>query len=252
MKKTLLTLAFTAFLAATAPVSAQVVIAGFDRFNDPFSNQVTSAPVTLPGISATLTVSGTGTSDWYRSNTGSNDGTFGPDLTGADNTTTTSYFGALTTTSVNDQSGFYLDISLSNGSAEDITLESLAFDVWRDFDGGPPRWDLSVVSGDLTVGYVGQTAFISQKNGSPLADNANDYADLNMVTLGGLTDNTLAVGESAVLRLQVWESSFTLSRAGVTRIDNIGVVAVPEPSAYVLFLGFTVLGLVLLRRRSIA
>lgn len=256
MKKPLWILVSTAIFGVAASLSAQVsVVAGFDRFNDPFSNRVTSSFVNLTGITATIEASNSAgsTTDWFRSDVGSNDGTFGTFLTGADDTATTSYFGALTTRGNlgNDQSGFYLDISLSNNSGSDIELESLAFDAWRDFDGGPPRWDLSVASGDLTNGFVAQTAFITAQGSTPNSLNNNDYTDLNMVGLGALADNTLADGESAVLRLQIWESSFTLDAAGVMRVDNIAVTGavVPEPATYALLSGTAVLGLVLLRRR---
>ena len=204
-----------------------VILAGFDRFDDPFiGDQTTDAAIVYPGVTATLTVSGVNNSEWFRANTGSNDGTFGPLVTGADNTQTTAAFGSLTTVAVNDQDAFFLEISIINNSGADLVLDSVVFDSWRDFNGSPPRWDLEVMSGDLTVGYVGQTAFIDQMGVSPAPLNANDYPDFNMASpVSALPDRTLKDGESAVLQIQVWESDFTRGTPGKISIDNIAILA---------------------------
>lgn len=214
------------------PVTGQDIVAGFDRFDDPFTgDQTTDAAIVYPGVTATLTVSGVNNSEWYRVDNGCNDGTFGPTKVGADNTQTGPFYGALTTAGVVNQDDFYLEIEIVNNSVRPLELVSVAFDVWRDFNGSPPRVDLVVISGDLTNGYAGQTAFIDQQGASPSSLNANDYADLNMVNpVTSLADHTLDVGESAVLQLQVWESTFTLTTAGRYSFDNIAVLAVPIPA----------------------
>ncbi|VGO21876.1 hypothetical protein [Pontiella sulfatireligans] len=231
-------------------VQAELLL-GFDQWANPFSNQGNSASFVGTDVSGSMTYSGgtNSASEWFNGDSGSNDGTFGPSLTGADNTGTTAFLGGLATKGVNDQSAFAVFVTINNDHATDnLVINNFVFDTWREFAGSPPRWDL-YGSGDITSGFLKQTAFISNL-GAPATANANDYTDLSM-NLGNIGDNVLAAGESATFELRVWESTSSINQVGKSWIDNVGIdgvfQAVPEPATLGLIVMFGG-GLVVARR----
>ena len=249
MKKTML---FIAALASVVSISQAGLLLGFDRWGDPFASQNNAASFTAADVSGSMTYSGgTGAAaNWFRGDKGSNDGTFGPSLTGANNTGTTGYFGALSLKGVNDQSSFAVFVTINNNHAtDDLVINNFVFDTWREFGGSPPRWDL-YGSGDITTGFLKQTGFVSNL-GTPAALNANDYTDMQM-SLTAIGDNVLAAGESATFELRVWENSTTINQAGKSWIDNVGIdgtfQAVPEPATLGL-IAFSGGALLIVRRR---
>ena len=133
-------------------------------------------------------------------------------------------------------------LTVTNNSAFDLTLEQLHINVRMDNSASDILHDVTYVSGDLaeTDGTL-----ITQVNTGP-APNFNMVGYSTSLSSGGITDLTLASGESATISYAV---SNTNGSAWV-RADNFAISGslVPEPTTTAL-LGLGGLALILRRRK---
>ncbi len=133
-------------------------------------------------------------------------------------------------------------LTVTNNSAFDLTLEQLHINVRIDNSASDILHDVTYVSGDLaeTDGTL-----ITQVNTGP-APNFNMVGYSTSLSSGGITDLTLASGESATISYAV---SNTNGSAWV-RADNFAISGslVPEPTTTAL-LGLGGLALILRRRK---
>lgn len=134
---------------------------------------------------------------------------------------------------------FDIDLTVTNNSAFDLTLEQIHINVRIDSGSSDTLHDITYVSGDLaeTDGTL-----IKQVNTGP-GPNTNMVGYSTSLAGGGITDLTLASGESATIRYSVDGSGTAWVRA-----DNFAISGslVPEPGSLAL-LGLG--GLCVLRRR---
>jgi hypothetical protein len=171
-----------------------------------------------PGIAGALSV---GHSSVVSTIGNSTDGFYGPD---------SSYSGASTSSvevykllgSEHSATKSYVDISIINNTGVMIGLDAIVFDFSRWFTNSPTSISVTYLSGDLDL--EDSTLLASYADLGVLGTNA-DYNDFS-VSLAGLADVNLAVGESASFRLQAAVANGANSSSG---LDNVGVVIIRDP-----------------------
>lgn len=247
-----LTALVASLAAGSMSASGAVVVAGWDAFD---SNTAPSSTVTAAGITATA-VAG----DWSNADSNgrgsSKDSTWGTFDGNGNAASVVTTVGAANLTAFNGVASAQVTLTITNGGTVDFDLASFHMDVVAFRPNAPRAYALNVLAGsDITVGNVFTSAddAITHLGGGLLSDDIDplthdQHDDINL-SLAGLADHTLAVGESAMI--QIAFSSGTGAGGGHHLfLDNVAVsgdaVTIPEPSS-ALLLGLG--GLALLGRR---
>jgi MYXO-CTERM domain-containing protein len=216
-------------LLALSPSAHAAVLAGWETW----TAGGRSATTVATGVTAFSTE---GAGDWREaSQAASNDGTFGT-VSGASTATGAAASG--THIGQTTSSGEYT-FTITAGAVP-LTLEGFHFDARRKRAGSPAAWVAAVISGNITIGQLGNGTL-----GNTLGTvGPSDHDDFNF-DLTALADNLLAPGESATFRISF--SGGTVSNTDqITYLDNVAITGIPEPGAALLGgLGL----LALLRRR---
>lgn len=226
MKRTL-TLVTSAF-AATTMTSSAALVAGWTSWD------TTAATQAVDATTAFAKTVGTWNPEFRASH---GDGTFGSQIAGADTTIGIDSSGhkyGLRNPSSN--MGGTLDFTITDTSGVDRDLAWFGFDSIQR-GSGAASYVLSVLSGDITNGPItGGAGTIGNRTSPP-----NDLDNFD-VDLTGLADSTLDANGTVTFRIE-----FTQASGRHLELDNVGIAAVPEPSA----LGLVALsgGLLLRRRR---
>lgn len=247
MMKKLVALAVAAALLVPASAEASL-LAGFDTFDaDP-----SAANFVDTGITASLTHAGTRFSNGRGA---SNDGTFGS-FAGPPTAAQTFGFVGAALAYANGTSGT-ITISITNNSAADLNLGTLEFDGLGFRNNGSRDYALSVLAGSgISVGSVAGGSGTITAIGTTAAAvgqsaTGTDLHEEVVISLTGLADSTLAIGESASFALD-FSGGVVGSGGNDVLIDNIGITsaaAIPEPSSLAL-LGICSAGIVARRRRK--
>jgi hypothetical protein len=201
-------------VAAKLPVLPATLIAGWDSWSS------SSAPVstaTVSGVTATAMASGTG-GNWSNSdNNGrgsSKDMTWGSFDGNGDAANFATNQGPDNLTLTNGLSDGELTFTITNNGTGDVDLNSFHMDAVAFRPNAARTYALNVLSGDMTIGNVftsdapasnNSTNAITHLGGSlltddldPLTHDQHDDIDIDMT---GLSDHTLAPGESAVIQI---------------------------------------------------
>jgi len=246
-KKTLLLL--SSLLGSSISASGALFV-GWEVW-DGVTTTSTSEPasLTMGGLSGSVAgvpASGANISTFTNAtadNAASADGTFGPLSTPAADTSITGGAGIV----VASGGEGYFDFTVNYTGATDVDLTTFSFDAGAFRPNASRDWELSVQSGSLTTGSVATSSAPVDHSGG--GGGMNSLSNWNYdVDLSGLTDNTLANGESVVFRLN-WTGG-TAQGGHHLMLDNVGITAVPEPSTIALLLGTAALAFVGYRRRS--
>ena len=136
-----------------------------------------------------------------------------------------------------------VDVSITNNTGGDLTLDTFHFDIGK---------VLSTASNDVALQYLSGnladpdgTAINSATGLTALADSDEaDWGDFDW-SLAGLSDRTLANGESATFRLTFSNGSNDGQALG---LDNIAISGTPTPEPATMSL-LALGGLALVRRR---
>lgn len=260
MKKLLLMALFAA-LAMPQGVQADILIAGIDDWDS------TTAPTVgnvAAGFTATATASAS-TGSWSIADTGadlgrgsSDDTTWGTFDGNGTAASSVSNVGTANITVTNGRPSAEVTLVLTNNGVDDYDLNAFHLDALAFRPNAPRTYTLNVLSGDITNGVVFASGVPANDNstnaithlGGGLAGH-DQHDDLD-ISLAGLADNTLAVGESATI--QIAFSAGTGSGGGHHLfVDNVAVsgdiaVTIPEPSSLAL-LGLAGMGLIARRRK---
>ncbi|MEN8775219.1 MAG: PEP-CTERM sorting domain-containing protein [Akkermansiaceae bacterium] len=265
MKKTNKTLSALAIslAAGSMSVSAATVVAGWDSWD---STTAPSSTVTAAGITASATASAS-TGSWSNADSGGDPGrgssvdtTWGTFDGNGNAASAVTNVGVANLTVTNGRPSAELTLTITNGGPVDMDLAAFHMDVVAFRPNAPRTYSLNVLAGsDISIGTVFASA------GTPMNDNStNDithiggalgtghdvHEDLD-IDLSGLADNTLSVGETAII--QIAFSNGTGSGGGHHLfLDNVAIsgdaVVVPEPSSFLL-LGLSMLALLGRRRK---
>jgi hypothetical protein len=110
-----------------------------------------------------------------------------------------------------------ISMALTNWTGYDIVLDSLHYDAAKMWNKGPKTITVSI-SGDVTsASLFTNDVFLTQFSGT-----SGDYDDFD-IDLTGLTDRTLAHGESALIQFSISDGDPSNSNA-VCVIDNIALL----------------------------
>ena len=259
MKKLFLLAMFAAF-AMPQGVEADILIAGIDDWDS------TAAPTVgnvATGFTATATASAS-TGAWSISDSGGDPGrgssvdttwgTFDGNGTAASAVTNV---GTSNFTVTNARPTAEVTLTLTNNGPDDYDLNAFHFDAIAFRFRAPTGYTLSVLSGsDIDVGEVVSTptgTIGALGSGAALTDSNHDgHQDID-IDLTGLADNTLAVGETAIIQIDFTGGDGSNSGGHHLFLDNVAVsgdiaVAIPEPSSLAL-LGLAGVGMFVRRRK---
>lgn len=203
---------------------AAQIISGWDRAKNPPSTNIfiRSSDIQATNINAFVSLSSTTggnvTNDWAIASQGSGDGTFGT-FSGAFLNDGSSTNGAY----LSKVAGVYMDCTVQNTGSTAYDLDGFHFDVWRKFGtSGIPSVSV-LVGGGITAGtLLFSTNGLTALGSAPPITGA-DYSDVD-IPLSGLTDHTLAAGESVTFRILITGTQ------GSTFIDNValtGTISTP-------------------------
>ena len=180
-------------LLLAGSAEADSILAGWEAWHATNANQ--PATIIAPGLTGTMTPStdpalGDGDGNWTATGTsGSRDGDFGT-LPGADTLSGSSLLAR--------GNGVYLDFTITNTGTTSRDLNTFHMDGWI-------RWNEAFVpsvsilpGGGITAGTLPTSATWIALGATPPAD--ADYTD-DDISLVGLSDHTLAAGESATFRI---------------------------------------------------
>ena len=207
MKASLTYLVTTAFIMTIAASSqAGEILAAWDGWPD-FS--ATSAPYTQADYLAKgISVSLSGKGNWLRGAKGSNDKTFGTKEGAAISSSARSgYIATKADTSEN-----YLEFVLTNNRDAAIDLDSIHFDLQRQWGTAPRYYKLMSMGTGISRGLIIKNEYLPFK--TPLD---TDYADIDAPIT--LDDSQLAPGESAIFRLIISGGKGTTPMF----IDNVAI-----------------------------
>jgi hypothetical protein len=167
------------------------LVAGWDNFDSASSLSVTSVGA---GVTATATVTGTG----WSNNDGLGRGS-------SKDTTWGTFEGPAAVDAGSTAVG--VNLTLTNGAAADLELNSFHMDAVAIRPNAARTYAWNVLSGDMTIGNVFTSAddAITHLGGNLLTDDldplTHDQHDDIKIGMSGLTEHTLAVGESAVIQI---------------------------------------------------
>jgi hypothetical protein len=215
-----------ALMIAAGTASANLLI-GWDGGDTSSTN--------MTGITGTL---GTGGIVRFKEKASSNDGTYGPTITGASTDPNNAYAYEAKAKAGNDT----LRVQIINGTGQELSLDKLVFDYGRWNDASPANVTIRYGYGDLEV--VGGTEI--QTIAGTVKNWVDDYDDFE-IALTGLSDYVLADGEKATFELVVSNASDNTFSSG---LDNVGFTGsvIPEPAAMGM-LGLGAFLLLAIRRR---
>lgn len=243
MKKALFML-FAAVATLNMPVAASAdLLIAWDTYTNPDNGSTQNAAFTASGFSGSFV---TDTNAWGQTTTGGLAGsTFGT-LDSSTATGTGEYDNAGGShLSLNNAAVGFIDITVTNSTADDYVLDTFHFDHGATRPGAADAWTLSVESGALTAGTV-------NSGGAPNGGGATAAWGEFDESLSGLADNTLEAGQSVVFRLNLARDSTQGPAGHHAYLDNIAitgsVAAIPEPSSLAI-LGLAGLGLFVHRRK---
>lgn len=236
-----------ALIASHSSGHGAVLLAGFYDAGTDATVTGLSANTTATDIAATFDGRGRQSAT---NNFGSTDGDFGSAASGAPTAlATVAPYAAAYRSNVDNT------FTITNNSTSDVSLETIAFDFHNNDNPARDYFDivnLIYLSGDLT-GIAGNTTLNTwssiPRHTALSSVQGGDWQDYDF-SLTGLTDYTLAPGESASFRISSASTDTALANnQNFGALDNIGFIgtigAVPEPRAALL----GCLGLVLLLRR---
>lgn len=252
MKKLTLLFALAAF---AMPQAAQAdVVVGWDTWD---SSTAPTSTVSSPGVTAIAAASAS-TGNWAAGEGGGNAGrgssgdttwgTFDGAGSPASGSTTVQADNLLV---ANGRPSAEITFTITNGGATDLELGAFHMDVLRWRPNAANAYELSVLSGDLTIGSVfasGADALTNHGGASLAARDLHDDIDISFASLA---DRTLAAGEEAVIQIEF--TGGTGSGGGHHLfLDNVAfssATAIPEPSSLAM-LGLAGLGMFVRRKRS--
>lgn len=253
--KRFLILAAVAAMVLPQTAQADIVIAAIDNWD---STTAPTVPLTAAGVTATATASAS-TGNWSISDSGGDPGrgssvdtTWGTFVDAASPASSVTNLGTANLTVTNGRPSAEVTMTITNNGAADLDLNNFHMDVVGFRPNAPRTYTLSVLSGDITNGtVVASAAGAITHLGGGLGTGHDVHDDLD-ISLAGLADNTLAIGESAVIQINFTDG--TGSGGGHHLfLDNVAisgdfVAAIPEPSALAM-LGLGGIGLLIRRRK---
>ena len=208
-------------LETPPPFEPGVLIAGWDTWD---SSGVHAADVTDGTTTGTTSSSGFSLDSDLRANTDGTWGTF--DTPMADVTADESSDAARL---VNGSSGYY-EFTVTDTSGLDRDLTTFHFDAGTLRPNSARNFELSVVSGDLTVGTVATGVVPS------LVGGVQDWSDFD-ISLAGLADRTLDANGTVTFRLEF--TGGTVGAGGHHQgLDNVAVAAEPPVLPITLIAGW--------------
>lgn len=187
------------------------VVAGWDNFDNP---STPSATTVAAGVTATASVTGPGWVINDGSGRGSSkDTTWGTLTNSVSADAGTTALGA-NLTLVNGSATGDLTFTITNSGSADFDLNAFHMDALAFRPNAARSYALNVLSGDITVGNVfssaaptgdNSTNAITHLAGGLLTDDSDplthdQHEDIN-ISLSGLADHTLEVGETAVIQI---------------------------------------------------
>jgi hypothetical protein len=235
MKKSLLLIALLVPFAIPQIANADLV-AGWNEWSTP------AADVFAAGTTATFDKSVGTWGNNFRA--GSDDGTFGDLLAGADTTIGNSAASHSTGTRSSNNANATMNFTIVDTSGVDRDLEFFHFDAVRRHNSNASTFSLEILAGgSLTAGFVaGDGTFaggVSHENTTAALNNRGEE-----VSLTGLSDFTLDANGSVTFQLTFLQATGNNNHLD---LDNVGVSAVPEPSSFAVL---SLCGLAFLRRRK--
>lgn len=240
----LLQILSTGILASSVPASANI-IAGWDTWVD--QGSITYDATVVNGVSAqavgTDSGDGAGWGAWGNDIGRSADGTWGT-ITG-DVAPSTSI--ANDTDSVglrNSVNSGKMTFTVTNTSGSALDLTSFHFDGIARFTKSPDEWALSILAGSAVTQQFNIATGVVENVGS-FADRVGEGYDIDLT---GLADRTFEDQEEVIFELAFTGGLDPDSGGHNTMIDNVAIMAVPEPTTMALIFGLSVFSLVLFRR----
>lgn len=244
MKKTK-ALILCGILASSIPASG-VVIAGWDQWSHNTANTFDANYVN--GVTAqmvgTSTSDGAGWGSWTNSAGTSTDGTWGTVTADITPSLLNTADGSESVGLRNSTNAGELTITLTNTSGSALDLTSFHFDGIARFTKSPADWSLSILAGSAVTQQANFATGSVERVGSFLDRTGEGYD----VDLSGLADTTFENGETVIFELAFTGGLDPDSGGHNTMIDNVAVMAVPEPSTVAFISGLSMLALVLFRR----
>ncbi|MFO7724103.1 MAG: hypothetical protein R6V45_01025 [Oceanipulchritudo sp.] len=229
-------------LASAIPASG-FVIAGWDTWEGGAPD--TYDPSVVNGVSAQAVGTdegGIGWGPWPNdtfNNGASGDGTWGTVTGDVAPSTSTADATAATGLRNSTESG-ELTITITNTSDFGLDLTSFHFDATETLAKAPGDWALSILEGSAVSDGLITSGVLPVERPMP----AGGFD----IDLTGLGDRTFGSGEDVVFQLAFTGGAGDGTGGQNTMIDNVAVMAVPEPSTVALISGFSVFALVLFRR----
>ena len=242
--------------------SADLILAAWDTFDNTSQVPDESSGVIALGPNSFLTEFSTSTSysfggdvrDIRGDSRGSNDGTFGSAISGANNPTPGTLNDSLRLLS-GDVGGVRfaertLLINIDNSlSSDDLNFSTFHFDAGNNPFNGDTYSDVEVSfvdnAGVSTVLTNGSRSLAATATDGTTGSATGNYLDLDFDASGF----SLAAGESGAFSLRFFDPDADNTLTSSVHLDNIAItVAVPEPSSLAV-LGLAGLGFVIRRRR---